>query len=135
VGGRIQGKGWERRGKASDFRLLAKSFLKIVNADSDTRDDVVVEEIDRLAEAGTVPARGAFLSEMLCLRFPELFPVINKPVQNYLKDVGFEPSSRASEGDWYMMLAQTLRVSLLQNPTHPAKNLAELDTVIWLKYH
>jgi len=135
VGGRIQGKGWERRGKASDFQLLAQSFLKIVNADADARDDVVVEEIDRLARADTVPARGAFLSEMLCLRFPELFPVINKPVQNYLKDVGFDPSSRASEGDWYMTLAQTLRVSLLQNPTHPAKNLAELDTVIWLKYH
>lgn len=135
VGGRIQGKGWERRGRASNFRLLAKSFLKIVNAAADTRDDVVVEEIDRLAKAGTVPARGAFLSEMLCLRFPRLFPIVNKPVQNYLKDVGFEPSSRGSEGDRYMMLAQTLRVSLQQNPTHPANNLAELDTVIWLKYH
>jgi hypothetical protein len=134
VGGRIQGRGWERRGKASDFRLLAKSFLKIVSADADTRDDVVVEEIDRLAKAGTVPARGAFLSEMLCLRFPEQFPVVNKPVQSYLKDVGFEPSSEVSEGDWYMILAQTLRVSLQQNPAHPAKTLAELDTVIWLKY-
>ena len=135
VGGRIQGRGWERRGSASDFRLLAKSFLKIVNTDPDSRDDVAVEEIDRLAEAGTVPARGAFLSEMLCLRFPELFPVINKPVQKFFKDVGFEPSSRASEGDRYMMLAQTLRVSLRQHPTHPARDLAELDTVIWLKYH
>jgi hypothetical protein len=27
-----------------------------------------------------------------------------------------------------------MRNSLLQNPNHPAKNLAELDTVIWLKY-
>jgi hypothetical protein len=135
VGGRIQGKGWERRGKASDFCLLAKSFLKIVGADADTRDDVVVKEMDCLAEAGTVPARRAFLSEMLCLHFPELFPVVNKPVQKYLKDVGFEPSSRASEGSQYLMLAQTLRVSLQQHPTHPAKNLAELDTVIWLKYH
>ena len=135
VGGRIQGKGWERRGKASDFRLLTTSFLKIVNAAADTRDDVVVEEIDRLANAGTVPARRAFLSEMLCLHFPELFPVVNKPVQSYLKDVGFKPSSQASEGDSYMTLTQTLRVSLQQNPNHPAKNLAELDTVIWLKYH
>ncbi len=134
VGGRIQGRGWERQGKASDFRLLSQSFLTIVNAVADERDDLVVEEIDRLAKAQTVPARGAFLSEMLCLRFPGLFPVINRPVKKYLKDVGFEPPPQASEGDRYRWLAQTLRASLQQNPTHPAKNLAELDTVIWEKY-
>ena len=135
VGGRLQGRGWERQGKASDFKLLSISFLKIVNAGADKRDDVIVEEIDRLSKAGTVPARGAFLSEMLCLRFPKLFPVINQPVYDYLKDVGFQPSTRASEGDRYMMVAQTLRASLVQNPSHPAKNLAELDTVIWKKYN
>jgi HKD family nuclease len=135
VGGRIQGRGWERQGKASNFRLLAQSFLRIVDADADERDDVVVEEIDRLAKAQTVPARGAFLSEMLCLRFPGLFPVLNKPIKEYLKDVGFEPPSQASEGDRYRWLAQTLRSSLQQNPTHPAKSLAELDAVIWENYH
>lgn len=123
------------QGKASDFRLLSQGFLRIVNAGADERDDVVVEEIDRLDKAQTVPARGAFLSEMLCLRFPELFPVINKPVEKYLKDVGFEPPPRASEGDRYRWRAQTLRSWLQQNPTHPAKNLAELDAVIWEKYH
>lgn len=138
AGGRIQGSGWERRGKESDFRLLSKSFLKIVNAYADERDDVVVEEINSLAKVQTVPARGAFLSEMLCLHFQELFPIINRPVKKYLEDVGFEPSSRLSEGDRYMCRAQTLRVALRQelrrDPTYPAKNLAELDAVIWEEY-
>jgi hypothetical protein len=31
-------------------------------------------------------------------------------------------------------LALALRRSLRQNPNHPAKNLAELDTIIWLAY-
>ena len=138
AGGRVQGSGWERRGKESDFRLLSKSFLKIVNAHADERDDVVVEEINKLAKVQTVPARGAFLSEMLCLRFQEIFPIINRPVKKYLEDVGFEPSSRLSEGDRYMCRAQTLRVALRQelwqDPTYPAKNLAELDAVIWEEY-
>jgi hypothetical protein len=133
VGGRLQGRGWERSGSGSDFRLLSQSFLRIVNARADERDDVAVLEIDQLA-SHRVPTRRAFLSEMLCLRFPEEFPVINKPVQNYLQAVGFKPPSGTSEGDQYMYLAQTLRVSLQQNPTHPAKNLAELDIVIWMSY-
>jgi HKD family nuclease len=134
VGDRLQGAGWERKGKNSDFQDLSRSFVAIIDAADEDRDDVVVEEIDRLCKAG-VPARGAFLSEMLCLRFPDEYPVLNKPVHQYLIDVKFKAPDGASEGVRYLDLAKKLRFSLLQNQRHPAKNLAELDTVIWLQYH
>lgn len=94
---------------------------------------MVVEEIDRLKNL-KVPTRRAFLSEMLCLAFPEDYPLLNRPVQTYLSDIKFKAPKGASEGSSYFDLAKKLRFSLLQNPNHPAKNLAELDAVIWLKY-
>jgi HKD family nuclease len=133
AGGRLQGKGWERSGRESDFEELAKSFVAILDARPSQRDDIVVKEIDRLAEAG-VPTRRAFLSEMLCLTFPDLYPVLNKPVRRYLSDVKFRGAAGSSEGAGYVDLALRLRLSLAQNPKHPAKNIAELDTVIWLAY-
>jgi HKD family nuclease len=133
VGGRFQGKGWERQGKVANFRKLAESYLKIIDAKPAKRDDVAVAEIDRLAQQKN-PARRAFLSEMLCLEFPELYPVLNQPVQLYLSDVKFRGSSGMTEGAKYLDLALRLRLSLAQNPQHPAKSIAELDTVIWLAY-
>jgi hypothetical protein len=133
AGDRFQGAGWERQGKASDFRELSKSVLTILDTASEDRDDVVTEEIDRLAEQ-QVATRGAFLSEMLCLRFPEEYPVLDKPVKDYLKAVEFKAPRGASEGARFIHLAKTLRSSLLDDPDHPAKNLAELDTVIWLAF-
>jgi hypothetical protein len=111
---------------------LSQSFVKILDASSDDRDDVVVEEIDRLAER-QIATRKAFLSEMLCLRFPEEYPVLNKPVQDYLNEIEFKAPRGASEGVRFVDLARKLRFSLLQNRDHPAKNLAELDTIIWLE--
>ena len=134
VGDRLQWRGWERTGKGSDFQALSESFLKIIDAPEDKRDDVTVEEIDRLAQLN-VPTRGAFLSEMLCLRFPKLFPVVNKPIKDYLTHIRFLTPSGASEGAAYLDLAQKLRVSLLQTQNYPAKNLAELDAVIWHAHH
>lgn len=132
VGDRFQGKGWEIKGKHSDFQALSESFLNILNADED-RDDVVREEIDRLDEL-EIPTRGAFLSEMLSLRFPNEYPVLNSPVWKYLKAMKYKAPRNASEGVRFIFLAKTLRESLRRNPRHPAKNLAELDTVIWLAY-
>lgn len=126
AGDRLQSAGWERNGKGSDFQKLSISFLRILSTAPEDRDDVVAEEIDRLA-ADKVATRGAFLSEMLCLRFPEEYPVLNKPVKDYLKKVEPRASHESSEGSRYIHLAVTLRSSLLQNPDHPAKNLAELD--------
>jgi HKD family nuclease len=133
VGDRLQGRGWERRGKDSDFQALSRSFVKILDAADQDRDDVVRFEIDALRDQN-VPARAAFLSEMLCLNFPDEYPVLDTPVWNYLKHVKFRGPRGASEGAHYIHLATTLRASLLQNPGHPAKNLAELDTVIWLAH-
>lgn len=133
VGNRLQGDGWERRGKGSDFRALSQSFLRILAADAGDRDDAVVLEIDKLAIQG-VESRRAFLSEMLCLAFPAEFPVLNQPVKNFMKEVRFRAPRGATEGGRYLDLAKKLRVSLLQAPAYPAKNLAELDTVIWAVY-
>lgn len=133
LGDRLQGAGWERQGKDSDFKVLSKGYLRILAATEEDRDDVVEEEIDALHQKH-VATRKSFLSEMLCLEFPEEYPVLNKPVQNYLAIVDFKAPRGASEGSRYIDLARKLRSSLLQNPGHPAKNLAELDAVIWLAY-
>lgn len=71
---------------------------------------------------------------MLCLEYPDQYPVLNKPVHNYLKSIKFNAPRGASEEARYIDLAKKLRYSLLQNPNHPARNLAELDTVIWLAF-
>lgn len=133
VGNRLQGDGWERRGKGSDFQALSQSFLRILGTDTADRDDAVVLEIDSLAAQG-VETRRAFLSEMLCLAFPAEYPVLNQPVMDYMKAIHFRAPRGATEGGRYLDLAKKLRVSLLQNPRYPAKNLAELDTVIWRAY-
>ncbi|MBA4211655.1 MAG: hypothetical protein C0449_01100 [Polaromonas sp.] len=130
---RLQGAGWERQGKASDFRELCQSFLRIVDAPAASRDAVVAEEIDALREKG-VRSRGAFLSEMLCLRFPDLYPVKNEPVEEFLAAIKFKGPRGASEGVTFVDLAQRLRMTLRANPNHPAKNIAELDAVLWLGY-
>ena len=133
VGNRLQGSGWERKGKNSNLRELSSSFINILNSNHEDRDDIVVREFDRL-EASKNPARRAFLSEMLCLTFPEEFPILNRPVNCYLKAIKFRPPKGASKGAKYIDLAKKLRASLAQNPKHLAKNIAELDTVIWLEY-
>ena len=133
VGGRLQGKGWDRHGKNSDFKALASSFLKVVDAAGAERDDVVVDQIDQLAD-GKVSTRKSFFSEMLCLYFPDRYPLLNKPVEKYLKEIKFRPAYGASEGAKYLDLAQKLRVCLARNKSYPARNLAELDTVIWEQY-
>ena len=68
AGDRLQGAGWEIKGKHSNFQELSKSFVKILDVADEDRDNVVSEEIDRLSEQN-VPTRRAFLSEMLCLPF------------------------------------------------------------------
>jgi NgoFVII restriction endonuclease len=132
-GNRLQGKGWERRGKAADFQEVSNSFLKILDTKEPDQDDVVGSELDKLAELEN-PARRAFLSEMLCLAFPSRYPVLNKPVSDYLKAMKFRSPIGATEGARYIDLAKKLRSFLVQNPNFPAKTLAELDTLIWRIY-
>jgi len=132
-GNRLQGSGWERRGKAADFTALTLSFLKILEKPDHERDDTVASELDNLAHNKN-PARKAFLSEMLCLAFPKDYPVLNQPVSDYIKDMKFRSPKGASEGGKYIDLAKKLRSFLMQNPTHPAKTIAELDIIIWKIY-
>ena len=132
-GDRLTGVGWERLGKDSDFQELSRSYLRILGAKDEDRDDIVVEEIDTLQQKNVV-TRNAFLSEMLCLQFPEAYPVVSKPVQDYLKFVSFKAPRGSSEGSRYIDLARKLRFSLIQNPDHPARTLAELDAVVWLVF-
>lgn len=107
--------------------------MRIVDASDAERDDVVAEEIDWL-QSHKVRSRTAFLSEMLCLRFPTLYPVKNQPVEDFLAAIKFKGPRGASEGAAYVDLAQRLRVSLRANPKHPAKTIAELDAIVWLAY-
>ena len=133
VGDRLQGNGWERKGASGNFREVASSYLSILNASSNERDDVVSREIDRLKQLKE-PARKAFFSEMLCLEFPDKYPVLNAPVKSYLRAMKYRAPRNASEGAQYADLAIKLRASLAQNRDYPAQSLAELDTVIWHKY-
>jgi hypothetical protein len=133
AGGRLTGRGFEIKGKHADFRKLSLSFLRILDTPSRDRDDVVIEEIDKLA-AAKVPVRGAFLTEMLCLWFPKFYPVLNGPVRKYKAAIPFRSADGLSEGAKYLDLAYKLRAALLSHPRHPARNLAELDIVIWLAY-
>lgn len=133
IGNRLQGAGWEILGKHSDFQALTSSFLAILDAEEEDRDDAVKQQIDSLHDRN-VPTRKSLLTEWLCLEFPLAYPVLNQPIQNFLKAKKFKAQRGASEGARYIDLASKLRLSLRQNPKHPAKNLAELDTVIWLQY-
>jgi hypothetical protein len=130
IGNRLQGKGWERKGKHADFQELAASFVAILGAEKRHRDDVVRAQLDYLGTRGN-PARKAFLSEMLCLRFPNEYPVLNDPVQQFLVKNRFTAPRGSSEGARYVDLAKKLRMALRANPNYPAKNLAELDLLIW----
>ena len=133
VGDRLQGKGFEIKGKHSDFAAVSRSILRIMDTPPLERDDVVRDEMDSLAE-GKIPTRKAFLSEMLCLLFPDEYPVLNKPVRTYLSDIHFRAPRGASEGVRYVDIARKLRAALRQNARHPAKSVAELDAVIWHTY-
>ena len=130
LGNRLQGNGWERMGKQADFQDLARAFIAILNAPKRDRDDVVRAELDRLFACGNL-ARKAFLSEMLCLRFPKEYPVLNKPVRQFLAKNQVTAPRGSSEGGRYIDLARKLRSALRSSPGYPAKNLAELDSLIW----
>lgn len=131
---RLQGLGWERQGKSSNFVVLSKSALNIIKASDSERDDVVSLEMDKLQKK-KVKSRTAFFSEILCLLYPDLYPIVNSPVKKYLSAIRYRAPRAASEGSRYIHLAKMLRQALVCNPKHPAKNLAEIDAVIWLKYH
>ncbi|VVP61272.1 hypothetical protein PS870_06302 [Pseudomonas fluorescens] len=127
---RFQGAGWERQGKSSNFQELAISVVRVLKATEMSRDRVVRLEIDRLDSAG-VTTRGALFSEMLCQFFPKRYYVLNGPIREWLQGTGVDTVRGASQGANYIRSARLLRVALSRAKTYPAKNLAELDAVIW----
>ena len=81
-----------------------------------------------------VNTQKSLLSEFLCLHFPELYPLLNSPVQRYMEEIEFKAPKGSTEGGRYIDLARKLRAALKQNPSHLAKSIAELDAVIQEKY-
>ncbi|WP_122297956.1 phospholipase D family protein [Pseudomonas syringae group genomosp. 3] len=131
TGARFQGLGWERQGRGSNFQEFARSLVHIIDASELPRDGVVGREIDRLHDLG-VSTRGALLSEMLCQFFPTQYHVLDRPVREWLRDTGVAKIKGASEGANYLRSARLLRTALSLAKRYPAKNIAELDAVIWL---
>jgi len=132
---RLQGKGWERSGIDSNWRLFARGLTAILNANGEQRDDVVVSTIDEFADE-ELPTRKALLSEMLCHFFPDQYPVINGPVQLWIKKMKYRAPAGGSEGAKFIDMAAKMRATVAYNnkKRHKVRNLAELDSIIWAKY-
>lgn len=129
-GSRFQGKGWERKGRNSDFRELSKSLVHVLDAPFASRDSVVIREINRLTQL-RIPTRGALFSEMLCQFFPKHYFVLNNPVRDWFAGLDFSFPRGLSKGERYVNRARLLRAALDRAENYPAVNLAELDCIIW----
>ncbi|HBO6142642.1 TPA: hypothetical protein L4631_005302, partial [Pseudomonas aeruginosa] len=129
-GSRFQGKGWERKGRNSDFRELSKSLVHVLDASFASRDSVVIREINQLTQL-RIPTRGALFSEMLCQFFPKHYFVLNSPVRDWFAGLDFSFPRGLSKGDLYVNRARLLRTALDRAENYPAANLAELDCIIW----
>ncbi len=79
---------------------------------------------------GINPARGAWLSEMLCHYHPTKYPILNRPVRAWLVANHWRTRRGSTEGQRYTQLAQQLRLALHERPAG-ARTLAELDAAIW----
>jgi hypothetical protein len=137
---RLQGKGFEIVGKHGDWQDVCKAISTILTVSRTAAipalDNVVRKEIDRLTKAHN-PNRGAWMSEMLCLYFPDLYPVVAKPVRIWLQYNKYRSPRKASEGSRYIDLALKLRQAINQNKSsksNEAQNLLELDHAIWQWY-
>lgn len=131
---RFQGGGLQISGKAANWREVCASLARILQARKSssvaTMDDLVSREIDALDRSHN-PARGAWLSEMLCHFFPRMYPVKNGPIETWLSLNNWKGRRGATEGQHYVELSQQLRHSITRRPAG-ARNLAELDHAIWL---
>lgn len=132
---RFQGSGLQISGKRANWRHACQALVAILDNSrkgitNGRLDDVVAGEIDRL-QAEDNPVRKAWLSEMLCHYMPDRYPVLNGPVRKWLSENKHNPVSRGTDGRKYIEISRTLRKVLETKPSG-ARNLAELDNVIWL---
>jgi PLD-like domain len=132
---RLGGLQWVMLGKHADHQQLAKSLVAILDAPPGERDAVVIFEKDRLHSLG-VSTRAAVLTELLCHLFPSRYPILDAPVRLWRATVGFDRRVPGTEGERYVRLAEAMRAAL-KDPGPVGlgiKNLAELDTLIWVKF-
>jgi hypothetical protein len=134
---KFQGKGWERTGIKSNWRLFSKGITSILDANETERDNVVVSVINEFTKK-KLPTRSALLSEMLCHFFPDKYPVINGPVRLWIKKMNYHAPHGASAGSKFLDLAQQMRETVSQGSTRSknirVRNLAELDIIVWVKF-
>jgi len=132
---RFQGGAIQVSAKHARWWDACASLLRILRASAEAGlraarlDRVVRDEIDRLAR-NKCPVRRAWLSEMLCHYFPDLYPVNNQPVRSWLAKNRYPSRRGVSEGRYYVELAQKLREIVREHRPAGARNLAELDAAI-----
>jgi hypothetical protein len=132
---RFQGKGLEMTCKSASWRQACQSLEAVLKASVITRDQVVSREIDKLSKSRN-PARSAWFSEMLCHFFPgaqDGYPLKNAPVRHFLKQNHYRGTPGLTAGQRYAELGRQLRAAVAAKPKG-ARNLAELDTVIWAQF-
>jgi hypothetical protein len=131
---KFQGSGiFRHKRTATDWSLLCRALVAILDCPATRRDATVQAEYDRLEASDRAEVRKAFITEMLCHFFPHDYPLWNDPIVTWLKEEGFASKRPRglSEGAKYIWLAQQTRAALRADPDYPARNLAELDHVIW----
>ncbi|QQS36835.1 MAG: phospholipase D family protein [Ignavibacteriales bacterium] len=134
---RFQGQGFQIKGKNGNWQVVCNSLYKILTVHQDIsiaeRDNLVKREIDFLAKKNN-PTRGAWLTEILCHYYPDFYPLVNKPIETWLRFNKFRSPRKSSEGSKYIDLSLKLRQAISEYKNYPAKNLAELDGAIWKWY-
>jgi hypothetical protein len=131
---RFQGSGLQFAGKSAKWEEACSVLIGILEArktsSTSQLDQVVANGIDQLRKIGN-PMRRAWLSEILCHYFPELYPISAKPVQKWLSHIKLRGRRGATEGQRYIELAQKLRLAVQNEHPAGARDLAELDGAIW----
>jgi hypothetical protein len=135
---RFQGKGVQISGKRASWPEACKALITILDAAPSSRtdelDQVVTEQLEKLSKSHN-PVRKAWFSEMLCHFFPDLYPVENDPVRLWLRKIRWKGTPGLTWGNRYVELADQLREVVAAKKPAGARNLAELDTVIWAQSH
>jgi len=130
---RFQGRGLERTGKSAKWEEACGALVRILDARKSSSkfqlDQLVITEIDQLGRTRN-PVRGAWLSEMLCHYFPDLYPISAKPVKKWLSKIKLRSRKGATEGQRYIDLAKKLRLAIQNEHPAGARDLAELDAAI-----
>jgi hypothetical protein len=130
----VQAHAWTIQGRNSDWQLFALGITRILNADEVARDQIVKLVIDDFANQ-QLSTRRSVLSEPLCEFYPKRYPLINRPVKDWIIKMNYQPPAGASEGAKYIDMANKMRSTLEHNNRKAgrmrAQNLFELDYQIW----